>query len=289
MLEALDIARVKSKGMKRRAADIKNLWAPVLRILGAGRDAGDLAIADLVGYEGTRRQEGFNGEPVRGQTIRREIQALRRGLTLAAKDGLIYRDPINWSHVDAVRSDPPSLTKSGKLWTADEIDAVLEKLSAKAVRNGVRDRMRLIQQTGLRIEELARLEKSWVKDGLLHVPHAGSKTKQPRIVPLSDEAATIIEKWPTFDMRSPNRALKLASSRAGFSAVLTPRDLRVFYITHAGRQDLAAARDLAGHTNIATTSRYIKSDMRSILEAALAAQKAAKGLTTKALQRKRGR
>ncbi len=285
-LEALDIARVRSKGMLRRETDIVNLWAPLLRILGRDRDIATLTLGDIRMYEGTRRQEKFREEAIRGQTIRRELQALRRGLTLAEKDRLIFRDPINWRHVDAVKSDPPSMTKSGKLWTAKEITEVLSKLSAKARKNGVHERLRLIQLTGLRIEELTRLSSEWVRGDVLFVPHTGSKTRQPRMIPLSKEALGILEKWKTFGMRSPNRALKLASARAGFSAVLTPRDLRVFYITHAGRSDLAAARDLAGHTNIATTSRYLKSDTRSLLEAAQAAQKAAKVPTIRSRQKK---
>lgn len=286
ILQALDIARVRSKGMRRREQDIANLWAPVLRVLGATRDATTLTLTDVADYEGTRRGETFRGEATRGQTIRREIQALRRGLMLAEKSRLIHRDPINWQHVEPVKSDPPSATKAGKLWTADEIAAVLAKLSGKAAKNGVRDRLRLIQLTGLRIEELRRLSSTWVRDGVLYVPHAGSKTGQPRMIPLSHEALAIIDKWRSFDCRSPNRALKLASSRAGFSAVLTPRDLRVFYITHAGRKNLAAARDLAGHTNIATTNRYLKADFRAVLEAAQAAQKAADVPPKRSPQRK---
>jgi integrase len=289
MLEALDIARVESKGMRRRVQDIKNLWGPVLRILGATRDAGSLTIDDATGYEGSRRAEKHHDEQIRGQTVRRELQALRRGLGLAEKSRLIHRDPINWRHVDTVQSDPPSVRRSGKLWTADEIEAVFSKLSKKAICNGVRDRLRLIQLTGLRLEELRRLEPSWVRDGALFVPHTGSKTRQPRMIPLGDEAITIIDKWQTFDMRSPNRSLKLASATAGFAAVLTPRDLRVFYITHAGRSNLAAARDLAGHTNIATTSRYLKSDLRSLHEAAQEAQKAAGVPTRRSPQRNRSR
>lgn len=287
MLQAMDIARVRSKGMKRREQDIENIWSPVLRILGAGRDAAAMTIDDISAYEGARRIEVFRGEAVRGQTIRREVQALRRGMTLAEKSGEIYRDPINWRHVDAVASDPPSMTKSGKLWTADEIRRVLGKLSRKAVTVGVRDRLRLIQLTGLRIEELQRLTPAWVRNGVLCVPHTGSKTREPRTIPLNKEARAIIKKWKTFERRSPNKALALASHAAGFAAVLTPRDLRVFYITHAGRQNLAAARDLAGHANIATTSRYLKSDFRSVLEAAEAAQKAAGVPTRRSPQRKK--
>lgn len=287
MLEALDIARVRSKGMARRAKDVENLWSPVLRVLGASRDMMTLTIGDIAAYEDTRRKERFRGEPIRGQTIRREVQAVRRGMTQAEKSGLVHRGPINWDHVDAVTSDPPSVARSGKLWTKEEVTAVLAKLSKKAMRNGVRDRLRLIQLTGLRLEELRRLDPSWVRAGVLHVPHTGSKTKEPRTIPLSAEAAEIIRRWRGFDVRSPNRALKLASSRAGFKAVLTPRDLRTFYITHAGRTNLAAARDLAGHSNIATTSRYLKSDLRSLLEAAQAAQKAAGVPTRGSPQKKR--
>jgi integrase len=289
MLQALDIARVRSKGLAARETGIVNIWSPILRVLGPGRDATTLTIDDISIYEGRRRAETFRGETTRGQTIRREVQAIRRGIMLAKKTKLMAKDPIDWTQVDKVKSDPPSPTKSGKLWAADEIAKVLACLSPKAVTVGVRDRMRLIQLTGLRAEELARVRGDWVRNGVLYVPHAGSKTREPRMIPVSKEAADIITKWGSFEHCSPNKPLKLASKRAGFAVVLTPRDLRVFYITHAGRHNLAAARDLAGHTNIATTSRYLKSDFRSVLEAAEAAQKASEAATRRWAQQKKAR
>jgi integrase len=121
-----------------------------------------------------------------------------------------------------------------------------------------------------------------VKRSVLVVPAIeGAKTKQARTIPISKEALAIIKRWrpeddsPLFPKGKPNLALKAASARAKMGAVLTPRDLRAFFITHAGKRDVRAAQSLAGHTSIATTSRYLHADERRILAAARAAAEAA--------------
>lgn len=298
LLEALDLERVEQMGLKGRDRTIKELWAPLLRHLGARRDITELRVSDIDLYEGARRAEG-----VRGQTIRREVQALVRGLRLAkrAQPPLIRVLPFDPDDLRTITSDPPLPAQQAKEWAALEIAKVLDRLSKKAVTAGIRDQMRLVQLTGLRLAELKRLRPSWVVRGKLHVPAiAGAKTKRPRDLPLTPEAKAIIRKWAKkardrkpddhdprlFARGKPNKALADASERARMAAVLTPRDIRAWYITHAGRHDPAAAQRLAGHTSIATTNRYLHADSRRILAAARAAAEAAGAPTRRSPQRK---
>lgn len=291
LLESLDIERVEQLGLgEDRTATIKEVWAPVLRLLGPRADVYGLTVSTMDEYEGRRR-----AEEVRGQTIRREVQAVVRGLRLAKRAGTIRALPFDPDDLRKITSDPPLPAQQAKEWAALEITKVLDRLSKKAVTAGIRDQMRLVQLTGLRLTELKRLRASWIIRGKMQVPAiAGAKTKRPRELPLTPEAKGIIKKWakkvevgaPLFARGKPNKALADASRRARMAAVLTPRDIRAWYITHAGKSDPAAAQRLAGHTSIATTNRYLHADSKRILAAARAAAEAAKAPTRRSPQRK---
>lgn len=294
VLETLDLERVEQQALgERREETITGQWAPLLRLLGPRRDVATLRLRDVDTYEGSRRSEG-----VRGQTIRREVQSLVRGLRLAKRAGVIRALPFDPDDLRDIASDPPLPSQQAKEWAAIEITKVLRCLSRKAVTAGIRDQMRLIQLTGLRLTELKRLRWSWVRRRALHVPAiAGAKTKRSRPIPLSDEALALIKRWakkrdpkgedlPLFAHGKPNLALKSASTRARMAAVLTPRDIRAWFITHAGKRDPVAAQRLAGHTSIQTTNRYLHADQRRVLAAARAAAEAASSPTRRSLQRK---
>ena len=112
---------------------------------------------EAAAYEGLRREDRSpRGEPIRGQTIRRERQALRRGLRLALRARLVHHDPIEWAQLEEIGSDPPDERQASKEWTAAQIARVLSKLSAKAKRAGIPELCRFVQLTGLRLEELRR-------------------------------------------------------------------------------------------------------------------------------------
>lgn len=284
-LAALDVLRVERARMgDRRAATVEAIWRPLLVHLGQHRDASTITAADLAAYEGARRQEpGSDGRGVRGQTIRREIQALRRGISLAMREGIMTADPIDWRSV-RVRSDPADPRLASKLWSAADIALALDHLSAKAKTLGIGAAMRLVQLTGLRLTELRRLRPGWAAGSDLRVPAIdGSKTRAARTIPMPAEVGEIIAAWrhdddaPLWPTCRPNRALRLACERAGLAAVLTPRDLRAWYLTQAGRHDPVAAQRLAGHRSLATTSRYLGADAERMLAASRAAAEAAKG------------
>jgi len=272
VLRALDLERVEQQRLGDvRARTIRGLWAPLLRLLGERRDVGVLRLTDLDTYEGARRGEG-----VRGQTIRREVQTLVRGLGLAKRTRAIRALPFDPEDLRQIDSDAPKPQQQSKLWSADEIARILGALSKRAVTAGWRDRLRIIQLTGLRLEELRRLNPAaWVRGDELFVPASGAKTiTGARAIPLPPEALAILARWRPVRGK-PNVALALASHRAGVHAVLTPRDLRSWFLTQAGRADPRAAQLLAGHTSIATTTRYLHADSERVRAAARAAAEAA--------------
>jgi integrase len=264
VLEELHIKRLRGRGFsKQRLDDVAHLWSNIYKHLGGElRDSSTLTVAEVIDYEAARKAEG-----VRGQTIRRERQALRKGLALAKGDGLLARLPFDWEDLEHIKSDPPLREQEAKTRSDEVIDAVLAKLSRKAKTAGHHKMLRFLRLTGLRLEEFRRFQASWIEPApegskakaLLVVPPEASKTQDGRTLPLNAEALEIAEVWGSrFKGKKFNHALWLASEAAGVSPPLTPRDLRATYITHVARRDLPAAQRLAGHKNVATTGRYVE-------------------------------
>lgn len=288
-LEALDLKRANDGGNTAPRA-ITEKWKPVLAHFGPRRDGMSLTEAEIDTYVGARRAAG-----IRGQTIRKEVQALKRGFTRAERDGLISYSPIRWHLLDPIKSDPANRRQKSKRWSAVEVEKVLAHLSKKAVTAGIVDLIRFAQLTGLRFEELKRYDRdAWLFGRELRIPADGTKThdRGARTITLSNDALAIAKRWPSFSVGKPNVALQLASLAAGFAKghipkegkmrgkpvvtggrVLTPRDMRAYFITQAAKIDLMAAQKLAGHTSIATTSRYLHPDEERIRQASLAASR----------------
>src|SRR5574343_271675 len=283
VLEELHVQRCRQKGLgDRRVETIENLWANLERHLGEFREVSDLKSQDIAEYEGKRRSETYRGEHIRGQTIRREVQALRLGLKLAKRNGLIERYPFDWDDLDNIESDSPSVRQEAKARTMDEIERVLAKFSVKAKTAGHKEILRFILATGLRMEEFRRCNESWVKlapkdseaFAFLCIPADCSKTGTARTIPLQKVSVNTIKKWAeTFPKKDLNKALWLASSLAGVSPPLTPRDLRATYLTAVATCDPLAAQKLGGHSNLATTGLYLDAETARTMRAGIQAAK----------------
>lgn len=265
-LEALDTERSENEGLgKRRGETLRNIWRHLGNHLGGPkRDASALTLAELDAYEGRRRKDGAVG-----QTIRRELQALVRGLRLAKRATALPSLPFDPDDMRVIRSDPKNERTAGKHWELSEINAILEKLSGKAKKAHYPELLRLIMGTGLRLEELRSVQPSWLRPGIgkaaaiLAMPATGTKGRKPREVPLTAEMAhTVRTVCPISPTWKPNHALELACAAAGFDRVLTPRDLRKWYLNQAATTDVLAAQRLAGHASIKTTGIYVESDRR---------------------------
>ena len=175
-----------------------------------------------------RRDKG-----VRGQTIVREVQCLRRALKIAKRHGLIASLPDEWP---TVKRDPQSAKNSGKLWSPTQIQAVLAELDEDA-----RDELLFALYTGLRSAELKRVEPSWLVEtpdaaspAILMLPGWATKSRKERVVGLAAPALEIlsrrIEKSPrdpfVFSQANHKKARRLASQRIKLSTTMTLRDLR---------------------------------------------------------------
>jgi integrase len=283
-LEAIDLARADDEGLgELRAKTIAEIWRPVLAHFGDKRNCKTLTVGEVVAYCGTRRRPrvvaGKEKPGARGQTVKREVEALVRSLRIAKRDKIIAALPFDPEDLPTIRKDPPLATQRGKVWRLDHVLAVFSSFSAKAVTAGHLDRCKLILLTGLRLEEIHRMQPSWVVPcvpagqvpALLHVPAEAAKWGKPRTIPLVPEALEIIVRCAPFARKKPNKSLALASKDAGLVGVVTPRDLRTMFLTYAGAADPVAAQTLGGHQNIATTGLYLRSTDERAVDATVAA------------------
>ena len=231
-LEALDLARAADEGLSElRAKTITEIWRPVLVHFGDKRNCQTLTVGEVVAYCGTRRRPRMVGGKerpgARGQTVKREVEALVRSLRIAKRDKIIAALPFDPDDLPTIRKDPPLATQRGKVWRLEQVFAVFSNFSTKAVTAGHLDRCKLILLTGLRLEEMHRLQPCWVVHcipagpvpALLHVPAEAAKWGKPRTIPLVPEALEIITRCAPFARKKPNKSLALACKDAGIVGV----------------------------------------------------------------------
>lgn len=277
-LASADIQRAMSKGVDKatRERTLDWIWHPMLAFFGPGRDPQSITYDDAEAYIAHRRSI-----EVRGQTIRREMQALRRGMKIAKRRGWMTEVPEEWP---PIASDPPSPEHRGKLHPPKALRMWLEQLAPDA-----RDECLFALCTGLRGKELKRVRANWVEPlppgfptpALLRIPAASAKTRRERMVGLPQEALDIIrrriEAHPgavlVFSQASHTRTMTQARKRIGYAQNITMRDLRHTYSTLAlqGTGDATAVQAAMGHTDLRTTQLYQSSTLLRTAQVSAAA------------------
>jgi integrase len=274
-LSAADILKAKSRGVTpHHIRALESLWTVTLRSLG-DVPADSITFETLEDYIGRRREQG-----VRGQTIRRELAAVKRALTIAVRRRHIAELPSEWPEV---RSGPPHPGKRGKLVAPDVIRMVLLE-----VPQDVRDTMEFALPTGLRAAEVQRLEAAWVEPtapgsavaALIRIPAHAAKNRRERIVGLTEPALALIRKRLEADPKAGRvfsqgahvKALQRACKRLSVSPVVTLRDMRHTFATLAlqGTADPTAVQSALGHSDLRTTQRYLSSTVGRTLTASTA-------------------
>ncbi|MFC1612087.1 hypothetical protein ACFL6C_14080, partial [Myxococcota bacterium] len=150
-LAAADIKCSEDNGCtESHIKSLETMWGALLRHFGANYLAASVTYDGLQTYVGMRRRKG-----VRGQSIRRELAALKRGLLIAFRRGQLQSVLDEWPKV---RRDPPHPKRKGKLVAPEIIHAILGEVSEE-----VRDELLFITLTGVRATEAKRAEASWVE------------------------------------------------------------------------------------------------------------------------------
>lgn len=284
LLAGLDLQRAEAE----RVSDYQKhalcyLWDRLRAGLGNDRDARTLSATTLREYVANRRAE------VTRQTIRREIQALRRALTLAEQHHLLKTQPIRPVDWPVLRSDPQSDKQAGKYHPPAVLRAWLDALDDDG-----RDLASFVLLTGLRRLEAERLVAGWVEQAppgaelpagvvaVLRIPASSTKGRKARTVALTAEALAIIKRRtrgdaPVFGSTLHRTTFEGARRRIGYAKSITLRDLRHTHATLGVRASLAGTRDALGHGKLSVTDRYVSAPLEQVAAVAAAVSLAMAG------------
>lgn len=277
-LGAKDCARAAAEGATQAHVDaLESQWIFICKHFGADSSASVLNHDSVNDYVVCRRRMGATG-----QTVVREVQAMKRACAIAHRTGHLPVIPQTWPRI---RRDATSKRK-GRLHPPQILSQWLAELPADA-----RDEAELAVLTGLRAHELKRVTAQWVEPAppelraigvptVLRVPATAAKARRERVVPLVAAALAIIKRRvdhmeikdaPILRQGSHKTAHRLARGRIGYRTPISLRDLRHTFGTLANRAvGIDAARDGLGHATLATTNRYVSGDITRTAEATLA-------------------
>lgn len=293
-MAAADLARGEAKGVSQQQRDsIDACWEHLGRLLDDDTPARDIDYDTIEDYARLRRGEG-----ARGQSIRKELQALARGLKIAKRKKSIKEVP----DFPEVNSDPPNPRQKGKLHPLPVLLRWFVALDKDKRAKGARDQAELVLYTGLRAEEVRRLAEAWVEAAppgaevaaLLRVPAEAAKNRRERTLGLTAPALEIVqrrakalkaERKKAKLAYSPTEALfrgdhhkifATAATALEYHQPITLRDLRHTHATIAAQYtgDAAAAQAALGHADLATTQRYLSSTLARTSAAAAAVEEA---------------
>jgi integrase len=279
VLAGYDLARAQAEGVTaKQHSALCYLWARIRETLGDLRDATTLTPSDLSAYVATRRAKA------KGQTIRRELQALRRGYALAERARELTC-PLRAADWPRVKSDPLDEKQRGKYHPPEILRAWLEAMHPDA-----RDAATFALLTGLRAAEIARVSAQWidpvpahalVSDGvvaILRVPAASAKNRKERQVALTAEALAIITKRLAEDPKRDlifgavlhRKAFETARGKIGYERSITLRDLRHTHASIGAAVSVHGTRDALGHGRLSVTDRYVTSQLEHVAAVAAA-------------------
>lgn len=256
---AHDIDRALGNGTTEKHVEfVEYIWANhIAEFFGAETHPKILADYDrLIAYCNWRRSSG-----VKGQTIRRELQAIRRGLKLAMRKGALDALPLDWPKL---KSDPPG-ARRGRLIPSDELEDFLGWLEDEA-----KEQATFCALTGLRAAELRRVRGTWIRSGdesvagWCVVPEGGAKTRTERWVPLGKTAMEVAQsairrygRRSELFNREHKKAFAGACKELGIKQI-SLRDLRHTFLTNALQRtgDVVAVMAVGGHKNLRTAEIY---------------------------------
>lgn len=223
-----------------------------------------ITTAEIEKYKVSRAQDD---PPPRMTTLYKELVTLSRFLHWCKRAGHLDVLP-EFERVKPVTDYVPPDT------TAEEIKRVLDELPNREThpkRYPVREFYTVQWSQGLRPGDVQRLLWNHIDLDRKRITIAASndKARTLRVVGMSKEAARVLAELaalphkadaPVFGNRSFRRSLDLAIERAKVER-FTPHGFRHARLTELASEtrDTAAVQFLAGHKNLSTTDRYVRS------------------------------
>lgn len=266
LLAGHDVALAKANGASpKRQNDILGEWKRIVEYFGPEADPSVFGFDSVSEYVGARRDAG-----ARGQTITREVWAMKRGCKIATRRGWLWEPPEEWP---TVRRDPSA--EGGKMHSVAVLRCWMAQLSGDAFETAW-----VLLHTGLRLTSLHALHaKHWRPDASPPcLDFVAPKTKTHRVVPVVDPVTQAIlseraaGRGKLFSGKSHRRAWDTQRKRIWYDHTITALDLRHCFTTWAaeGTLDLSAVQAVRGHTDLRTTQRYLHSGIDRQSKAVLA-------------------
>lgn len=295
-LAARDTERALAEGADPSSTErsVTSRWVPLIQHFGLDYDLQNLTTSAIHGYVLARRNWRTVRGTIRriaGQTIRRELAALKRGCKMAKRDGAITQIPEEWPKM---RKDPTHAAMRGKLRAPELLrellsDANDRRTTGSKVDTAVRDHILFDLLTGVRGEgELRRVRLDWFRDPpagvvgvakLMYLPESGTKTRELRVVGVPQEAwdavlrrAAVARDGVLFPHKSLGQWLRRYSKKRGIAPAISMRDLRHTYST-LGLQDTAdaaAVQSAMGHADLRTTNMYQSATLARVAQVSVA-------------------
>ncbi|WP_394239606.1 tyrosine-type recombinase/integrase [Niallia oryzisoli] len=240
-----------------------------------------------------------NIKPLAVTTINRRLNSLRSYYSWAIKEKILQHNPM--ADIEDLKSADEVSERI--MWlTEDEFEDLLRIIRSKPVQSrGVnqeekyrRDRaiVYLLTYTGLRVDELSNLKLTDIDLDLKRIRVVG-KGRKVRTIPISNTLLAEINDWLAFrtkmvknkphvdhspyvfySQRSPKFTVRgiqtMIESYSFPNKKLTPHMFRHTFckwMLKATNNDIEKVRRLAGHSNIATTSRYLKDSYSDLVNA----------------------
>ncbi|MCB9761974.1 MAG: tyrosine recombinase XerC [Alphaproteobacteria bacterium] len=212
-------------------------------------------------------------------SMRRRLSCYRSFYRWAVAEGLIERSPAE--HL----SMPRAAVRVPRFLDVPEVDALIEQPVQEgwyATRN--RAILELMYGAGLRVGELAALDRDDVDLDERLVLVRGGKGGKDRQVPFGPPAADALRAWlatreggvpalflnrylTRLSSRAVHRIVQQSGVRNGIAGV-HPHALRHSCATHllAGGADLRAIQEQLGHASLSTTQRYAHVSVERLME-----------------------
>ncbi len=220
----------------------------------------DITNKTLLDYQRKKKKEGYSN-----RTVNIHIGLVRKILNYAADSEYIEKPELKYPML----SEPK---KHHAFLTLKEFDRLIKHITYPLAYK----RVVFARATGMRPKELSyltwsdvdldtRTVKIQAKEGFI------PKAKLERVIPLNDTAYDILlslrknrassyvfseKDKPCLSIR---RSLDFAAKKAGIEKKVTPNMLRHTFATHALLKgaDLRSVQELMGHSDIATTNKYL--------------------------------
>ena len=223
-------------------------------------------------YRAKREKELFRGTFPTSGTLNREVALLKRLLNYAVKAGTLTQNPI--AHVEMLRENNVRHVAIN--------EAEFQRLYQKA-EDALKPILLIAYETGMRRGEILNLRWKQVslKEGVIHLTEADTKSSKPRLILLTDRVLAALEALPRsikghvfFNPDTGKRwyDIKKVFHRARTEAGLTHirfHDLRRSFVTNARKRGISESvvMRMSGHKTRSVFERYNVVDETDLREA----------------------